>query len=67
MAGKVRKLIDDLIALRTRGSPTLAHFVKVNLLLRGVDPDAFTAVSEDDATKIAVLEKLIREFKSSKE
>jgi hypothetical protein len=34
MAGKVRKLIDELIALRTQGSPAMGHFVRVNLHLR---------------------------------
>jgi hypothetical protein len=64
MAGKVRLLIDELIAVRTRGAPGLLHFVKVNLVLRGVDPDAYDHNSPDDPAKIALLESLIREFKS---
>ena len=63
MAGKVRKLIDELITLRAGGTPALQHFVKVNLLLSGIDPEAYTSASADDPDKIAQLEKMIREFK----
>jgi hypothetical protein len=66
MAGKVRKLIDELIALRTQGSPAMGHFVRVNLHLRGIDPDVYTGMSEDEPAKIALLEAMIHEFKSSK-
>jgi hypothetical protein len=63
MAGRIRQLIDELMLLRTGQSPALAHFVKVNLLLKGIDPDAYTSISPDDAAKIATLEQMIGEFK----
>lgn len=63
MAGKIRRLVDELIAMRSKGSPALAHFVRVNLLLRGVDPDAYGDSSEDDEAKVAIVERMIREFK----
>jgi hypothetical protein len=66
MAGKVRALIDELLMLRTAGAPGLTHFVKVNLLLNGIDPDVHTATSEDNPVKVAALERMIREFKTTR-
>ncbi len=65
MAGKVRKLIDELIHLRARGAPALEHFVKVNLVLNGIDPDRFVASSPDEPDKVAKLEKMIQDFKNA--
>ena len=67
MAGKIRQLIDELMLLRTGQSPALAHFVKVNLLLKGIDSDAYTSTSPDDAGKVAEIERMIREFKQPRE
>ncbi len=65
MAGKVRKLIEELIHLRARGAPALEHFVKVNLVLNGIDPDRFGDTTPDEPEKIAKLEKMIRDFKNA--
>jgi hypothetical protein len=62
MAGKVRQLIDELVQLRSRGTPALAHFVKAHLALKGIDPDAYDERSADDPAKIQVLEHVIHDF-----
>ena len=37
MAGEVKRLIDELIELRTKGRPELDPFVRVHLVLSGID------------------------------
>jgi hypothetical protein len=64
MAGKIKALIDQLVRQRAGGTAALEHFVKVNLLLTGIDPDVYTSDSPDDHTKIAQLEKMIADFTS---
>jgi hypothetical protein len=66
MAGKIKLLIDQLVKQRTGGASGLEHFVKVNLLLSGIDPEAFSASSPDEPVKIAQLEKMILDFDSRK-
>lgn len=63
MAGKIRKLIDELVAVRTKGSASVAHFVRAHLVLSGIDPDRFDETSADDPDIVARLEKMIEQFR----
>lgn len=62
MAGKVKTLIEELIQLRTEGRPSLAPFVRAQLMMKGIHPDSFTEHSEDDPDKVAQLEAMLRDF-----
>ena len=64
MAGKIHKLIDDLVRLRANGRAGLSHFVRAHLVLTGIDPDQFDASSADDPEIVERLEKMIADFKS---
>lgn len=52
MAGKVKRIIDEIISQRSNGNPTLMMTTKTKLILKGVNPDKFTASSEDDPAMI---------------
>ncbi len=55
MSGKIKSMIDAIIAQRSKGNPTVAKAVETKLILKGIDPGDFTAASPDDP---AVMEKL---------
>ena len=55
MAGQIKKLIDTVIELRAKGNPTIALTTKAKITLKGVNPDAYTASSNDD---LAILAKV---------
>jgi hypothetical protein len=62
VAGKIKQLIDELIRLRTRSNVKAEPFVRVHLVLNGIDPDVYSATSPDDPEKIRVLRDMIRDF-----
>lgn len=63
MAGKIRQMIDTIIDQRAKGNLMLATVIKTKLMLKGIDPNRFTAQSDDDPAVIAKLEAVIRELR----
>jgi hypothetical protein len=66
LAGKIQKLIGDLVQLRANGRAGLTHFVRAHLVLSGIDPDQFDESSADDPEIVARLEKMITDFKRAR-
>jgi hypothetical protein len=66
MAGRVKKLIDEFIELRTAGQQGLEHFVRAHLVLSGVNPNLHTASSPDDPALEKKLRKMIADFSAPK-
>ncbi len=62
MAGRVKRLIDELIELRSAGNPGVAHFMRAHLMLNGIDPSRYSATSPDDASKERRLQEMIDDF-----
>jgi len=62
MAGKIKQIIDAIVAHRSRGNPTMAGFVRAKLMLKGIDPAAHTDTSSDDPAVLRKLESLAREL-----
>ncbi len=62
MPGKVKQIIDAIVAHRSRGNPTMAGFVRAKLMLKGIDPTQHTDSSSDDADVLRKLETLAREL-----
>lgn len=52
MAGKVKRIIDEIISQRSNGNPTFMMTTRTKLILKGINPDKFTAASEDDPVMI---------------
>jgi hypothetical protein len=55
-------MIDTIITKRSNGNSTVAITTKTKLILKGVNPDRFTAASEDDTAVIARLETIAIEL-----
>lgn len=53
MAGTVKKVIDQIIASRSNGNPTLIQTTKTKLILKGLNPDHFTLQSDDEPASVA--------------
>jgi hypothetical protein len=62
MAGKIRQMIDSVIAQRAMGNPMLEKIIKTKLILKGVNPNKYTLDSEDDPLILEKIEKMITEL-----
>ena len=62
MSGKVKDLIDKIIAERSKGSTTIAATTRTKLMLKGIDVDKFTKKSTDDQTIIDKLNAIVKEM-----
>lgn len=63
MAGKIKTMIDAIIAQRAKDNPMLEGVIKTKLLLKGIDWKKFSAQSDDDPVVIGKLEALVRDLK----
>ncbi len=68
MAGRVKVLIEELVALRTRApdgtaNAALVPFVRAHLIIRGINPDHFSSQSPDDPKVVQQIERMIEEFR----
>lgn len=63
MAGKIKTMIDSIIAQRAKGNPMLEGVIRTKLMLKGIDPKKYTLQSEDDPTVIAKLEAVAKDLK----
>ena len=53
MAGKVKAMIDQIIAQRSQGNANLIAPLKIKLIMKGLDPDAWLESSPDDPMMIS--------------
>jgi len=65
MAGEVKRLINELIRVRSKGKPSLEPFVRVHLMLNGIDPDGYTEESPSEPAVEQALRKMIADFKGA--
>lgn len=56
MAGKIKKMIDEIIQNRSRGNPAIKEMTIAKLILKGINPNKFDYNSLDDTL---IIEKLI--------
>ena len=62
MAGKIHHLIQEIMRKRTKGNPGLEHFVKAQLMMKGIDPGKYGPGSDDDLAVIQKLQEMSRKF-----
>jgi hypothetical protein len=62
MAGKIKQMIDTLVTLRAQDNELLAGIIRTKLILKGIDPNRFTAQSPDDPAVISKLEALLKQL-----
>lgn len=56
MAGKIHAMIESILSQRGQGNPTLVNLTRTKLILKGINPDKFSAATEDDP---AMMQKLV--------
>jgi hypothetical protein len=62
MAGQIKKMLDAIILERSKGSPVVAVTTKTKIVLKGIDPDAYTVTSADDPRTIEKVRGIAREL-----
>ncbi|HBS58322.1 MAG TPA: hypothetical protein DEA44_03535 [Firmicutes bacterium] len=62
MAGKIKQMIDQIIAKRANGNSAIEKVTRTKLVLKGVNPDNFTASSPDDADVMAKVRQIASEL-----
>lgn len=62
MGGKIKQMIDTIVAQRSKGNPAIAKAVKAKLILKGINPDGYTAGSADDPAVLRLLDNMAREL-----
>ncbi len=62
MAGKIKKMLNDIIVQKSGGNITFATVTKTKLILKGLNPDKFTSLSADDPTIIAKVQAAAKEM-----
>jgi hypothetical protein len=63
MAGQIKRLIDSLIAQRSKGNPVIKATTTTKLILRGIDPSRYGVLSADDPEVIGRLRAIAAEMK----
>jgi hypothetical protein len=58
VAGKIKKMIDYIVEERAKGNEIVRNTTRTKLVLKGFNPDKYTATSEDNPETIAELEKI---------
>ena len=48
MAGKIKRMLNEIIEKKSGGHPTLMSTTKTKLILKGFNPDRYDAQSPDD-------------------
>lgn len=62
MAGRIKQLIESIILRRAKGNPAITQAVKAKFVLKGINPDSYSAGSPDDPAVIKKLEILAKEL-----
>ena len=55
-------MLDQVIAQRSKGNPTIALTTKTKIMLKGVNPDKFHAGSEDDPAVVHRVRQIAAEM-----
>jgi hypothetical protein len=62
MAGRIKQVIDTIITERANGNEVVAHATKTKLVLKGINPDKYSASSHDDPVVMQRLQKMAHEL-----
>jgi hypothetical protein len=62
VAGQIHKLIQNIIETRSKGSETIRNTTRAKLIIKGINPDKYTSISEDNPETIAKLYQIAGEM-----
>jgi len=60
MAGQIKRMIEEILAQRSKGNEMLAKTIKTKLILKGINPAHYSDQSDDDPTVIKKLENMLQ-------
>ena len=63
MAGKIKRMIEVIVAERSKGNEMLAKAVKTKLILKGINPAHYSDLSDDDPAIIKKLENMLQDLR----
>jgi hypothetical protein len=63
MAGIIKRMIEVIVAERSKGNEMLAKAVKTKLVLKGINPAHYSDQSDDDPAIIKKLENMLQDLK----
>jgi len=62
MAGKVKKMIDEIIEKVSKGSPIIKTTTRTKIILKGINVDKYDAQSADDPVVIQKISEIAKDF-----
>lgn len=62
MAGKIKEMVDLIIEKRSNGNAAIAKVTKTKLVLKGINPDNYTASSTDDPQVMQKIRQVAEEL-----
>ncbi len=62
MPGQIKTMLDSIMQQRSKGNATLLLTTKTKLILKGFDPDRFSANSPDDPVVMAQVRAVATEL-----
>ncbi len=65
MAGKIRRMIDEIVEKKSRGNQILGNLTRTKIILKGINVNSYDAFSDDDLAVINQLRQIAREFNVS--
>jgi hypothetical protein len=62
MAGKIKRLIEGILAERAKGNELLAKVIRTKLILKGINPAHYSDQSDDDPAILKKLENMLQDL-----
>lgn len=62
MSGEIKRMIEAIVSVRSKGNPTIAKAVETKMILKGIDPQNYTSVSPDNPVVISKLKEMAKQF-----
>jgi hypothetical protein len=63
MAGIIKRMIEVIVAERSKGNEMLAKVIRTKLILKGINPAHYSDQSDDDPAIIKKLENMLQDLK----
>jgi hypothetical protein len=62
VAGKIKQTIDKIIEERSRGNEVIRNTTRTKLIIKGINPNKYTAESEDNPEILTRLQQIANEM-----
>lgn len=62
MAGQIEKMINLIVAQKSKGNAIIASSVRTKMILKGINVDKYNSLSPDDPKVIQGLREIAKEF-----